>query len=324
MKIGLQESKTFSFIISGTLVLFLGLSCNNNTDDANFSKRFPFMGTSQQDRNRLLKQLWEHQASKHELDAEIISNVSNLFYQAMNSREFIEFADSEVYQPMETKPIEESLDRYLKQFKPYFLDSEIRSGTSFWIAWLLVQCATRHHPNVDEIRETKLWFEEFKKKVSTAVDENIKITLGKEDYSKYGEQIEQTKIWIGKTLDIYFDEFHDDPLFPLFKEPLSESNEKEVLRRLVEDTGFSVFIKGRRKSMVSMEEHIVEQMETIFGHTPKKVIFHALVSSNINEWQKEKYWGGMVANATTGVRTNGIWPIEVYLRKQNSTFPGEN
>ena len=324
MKIGFQESKTFSFIISGTLVVFLGLSCNNNTNDASFSKSFPIMGTSQQDRTRLLKRLWEHQASKHELDAEIISNVSNLFYQAMNTREFMEFANSEVYQPMETKPIEESLDRYLKQFKPYFLDSEKRSGTSFWIAWLLVQCAKRHHPTVDEIRETKLWFEEFKKKASASVDENIKKALSQEDYVKYGEQIEQTKIWIGKTLDIYFDEFHDDPLFPLFKEPLSKNNEKEVLRCLVEDTGFSVSIKGRRKSMVSVEEHIVKQMEIIFDHTPKKVIFHALISSNIDEWQKEKYWGGMVANATTGVRANGIWPIEVYLRQQNSIFPSKN
>jgi hypothetical protein len=305
MKYAFRGRKTYSLILLGLLAICTGFSCNIGGDDGNRSRHSIALSTD--DGSHYLMQLWERQAYKHGLDRDTIQDVSKLFYQVVDTQE---------YRQNNVEAVEESLDSYLTQFERSFMNEGARSGACYCMAWLLVQCAKRQPPTNDDLAETRAWFKRFKKRVITAVDENIVQTLGHDGFSNYEEQIEQTHVWIGRVLDYYFNELHDDPLFPMFKEPWNNNAEERVLEDLVSDNTFSVYVKRRRKLMVLEEEHVVEQMSRSYRSTPKKIILFALVYSNKSEWEKPEYWGGLLHYFTTKVSGKGAWPVEMSFRPQ--------
>jgi hypothetical protein len=292
--------KKARFVIMSILLAFsIGLcSCAEKTKQAEVKKP------------HTLVQLWEKQASEHGLEEGVIRNVSDLCYQVK---------DVQGYQKrIESKAIEKSLDRYLKQFKRSFINSNTRREACFSIAWLLVQCEKRPQPTFDELRESRAWFEGFKNKSFRAVDENIINAIGHEGLLKYKDQIEQTHASIGQRLDYYFNEFHDDPLFPLFKKPLSNSVEEKVLQRIKEDEAFKSSVK---KGRMPEEEYIPKYIEKSFRYIDREIINFALLYSNRSEWEKEKYWGGMLHSLySLSSDDKGVWPAKLLLRHRLDGF----
>jgi len=252
--------------------------------------------------------IWEKQAKEHGLSNEVKQKVSELYGQIV---------EHDMVEQKYAEDVTNSIDRYLSQYINNFINDNSCDGAILCMAWLLVNCTHNQYLSNEDFGNIKKWFDEFKPKIISAVNENINKTLGPDGFIKYQEQIKQIDDWIIVVLDHYYNELHSDPLFPLFKMPLDEDVEEKVLNEFKNSSSFSFKIKTERQLMVTEEEHIVEQMEDSYDQIPKEVILFCIAHCRDRLWEKEGYWGGLLHNFRTISRPGeGDWPINMLFKKK--------
>jgi len=141
--------------------------------------------------------------------------------------------------------------------------------------------------------------------------------MGREGYQKYNEQVEQIHTQMANKLDSYYQEFHNDPLFPLFKNPISTGVQNKLLKVIKEHSHFELSFKPEKEQSFSEEQYVFKQMEKAFEHIPEEIILYGIQYTNRNEWEKSKYWDGLL-HYLSGAE--GDWPVRLLLRKRSSGF----
>jgi hypothetical protein len=89
----------------------------------------------------------------------------------------------------------------------------------------------------------------------------------------------------------------NDPLFPLFKKPISSYAEQKVLERAGKE-----FVLG--------DWH---NRESYFFNMSTNIMFWFVSYETRQEFKKPEYWGGMLSSASSDQK--GVWPIMMYLKK---------
>jgi hypothetical protein len=253
-----------------------------------------------------VQHIWIQKVNYFDVNDEASHLVCELF------RQVVEPADCSGH--IVAEELETSIDRYLNQFEHTFGRKRAKKrfkGACYWMAWLLVRCATRPDISREDVEEIQIGWRTFTDEIIQILHEKTREAIGSEKYPKYEPQIKQALDRTKERLHFYFDELHDDPLFPIFKRPLSSYAEERVFRRVKEDSIRINRLKRPRKRMVPEEEFYTDVIENYFREIPKKVVFWMVTYGTMRECMKPIYWGGMGHIASSS--GEGIWPIEMYL-----------
>ncbi len=281
--------------------------------DENADDTYPATNSNQTERISsdscydLVQQIWIQKSNDYEVSNKTSNLVCELF------RQIVEPPDCKGN--FEADELEKSIDRYLRQFKHTFNHERVGrkrvKRACYWMAWLLAQCATRPEISPEDVKKTRIWWRSFIDKIMQKLNEKARAALGSEKYEEYEPQVKQALDWTKKMLQFYFDELHEDPLFPIFKKPLSAYAEDKVFWHLKNESILANRLKKPIKPMVLEEEFYTNIIENYFKVMPKTIACQAVAYETMKEFKKPIYWGGMGPMASsTG---EGVWPIEMYL-----------
>ena len=236
---------------------------------------------------QLLQGIWTDQAGKHGLDQKTIRLVCKLFRQVVESNEC---------RKVDRYALEKSIDRYLDQFELDFKGKR-SEGACYWMAFLLVQYVKSPVITGQDVTAARLSFESLIDKILNVIESNSKYAINRTDSLEFRQDLNQYCAIVKGRLLYYFYQLRNDPLFPLFKRPISSYTEQKVLERAGKE-----FVLGNWRDR-----------ESYFFDMSTSLMFWMVSYETRQEFRKPEYWGGMLSSASS--ETKGIWPIRRYLRK---------
>jgi len=249
-----------------------------------------------------LKEAWMSTARSSGLGMETIDLVIRLL--------------DEVLEPNECQKLDKgrlggSLERYLKQFKHTF-SGKYRLEACYWTAWLLAEAGKRAAVSGEDAEKARASFEALIEKAASVLESKAREAVGEANYPKVQQEVERNIGRATERLRGYFEELHDDVLFPAFKKPLGDKIEAEVLGRLREESTLDSLLK-RQIRTTDEEEFYGKWLRFYFEHVPERVVFRVVVDTTKRNFRQHGYWGGMHHRANSCA--NGAWPIEMYLAR---------
>lgn len=244
--------------------------------------------------------IWNTIASKYKINSVNIIHVKLLLAELG--------VDSTILSKEDSSRLRSSLDLYLKQFAFYFnAESEKHC---YWLAWLISKGINRPVPNKKDVDSIKSSYEIFFDEVVKDRNDRLLKKIGKENYTKYEKQIDESSKWIRAMLDLYYDNLHNDLLFPAFKKPLT----KEVRKNALEHVRKACELPSVRKPtrLLELEEEVfVKDLEKKTQHIPNTLAYRITLKTIWKDFLKTSEWGYMHSTAVSCHHKRGRWPIDM-------------
>lgn len=277
------QMKYFYFLI--VAICFVSATIGYSDDNINHPNFSPERNqiTNNSD-YKLLQRIWTDQAGKHGLDQKTIRLVCKLFRQVVEPNEC---------RKIDRYALEKSIDRYLDQFELDF-KRDRSENACYWMAWLLAQYAKRPDMTGEDVTAARLSFEALIDKMIDVIEPRLEGVIREAD----SQELNEYSAMIRGRLLYYFYQLRDDPLFPIFKKPISSYTEQKVLERA--KSGFSFGKPNKR--------------ELYLSSISTALVYWVVICETRQEFKKPEYWGGMLPSASSDQK--GVWPIEMYLRKK--------
>ncbi|MHC4060188.1 MAG: nucleoside triphosphate pyrophosphohydrolase family protein [Planctomycetota bacterium] len=247
-----------------------------------------------------LKETWRKAAENSGLHVRKINMVINYLDRA------VEPGDC---QRLDQSRLAQSIGLYLEQFKDTF-SGKYDAEACYWMAWLLAEAAKRPATTDKETEEARASFEALVEKVIEVLETKAQDAMGDANYAQYRTTVDIELARTEGRLRKYFDQLHNDALFPALKKPLDEKAEGEVLGRVRKDRILDSLL-NRQMRRVSDEEFYQKWLRFYFDHIPERVVFWLVVQATKPDLRRAEYWGGMHHRASSC--GEGAWPIEMYL-----------
>ena len=287
MKIANRQIRCSSFFFAAVFFIYTAISYGDNNI---YRTDFP---PEQNQRiinsdYELIQRIWTEQAAKHGLDKKTIRLVCKLFRQVVEPNEC---------RKIDSNGLKESIDRYLAQFELTF-KKERSENACYWMAWLLAQYAQRPDMAGEDITAARLSFETLINKITHVIESNSKYAINQKDSPQFRQDLNLYLAMVRGRLLYYFYQLRNDPLFPLFKKPISSYTEQKVLERAGKE-----FVLGDW-----------QDRESYFFSMSTNMMFWTVVYETKQEFKKPQYWGGMLQSASS--YNKGVWPIMIYLKKK--------
>lgn len=253
-------------------------------------------------REDAIEQVWIKRAYDHEIDPDAIERVCELFEQVVDPADIRAHA--------EAQDLDGAIDRYLDQFADGFSGNRA-DGAAYWMAWLLVQSATRPVVSKADMTATRAWFEQYADEIIQVYDTKLKEVLSDEEYAQFKPQIKQALGRTRQRLQAYFDDLSGDPLFPIFKEPLGTHAQQEI-SELLERQRVPVYTLPDVPRFWVTPEWYAQNLDTYFERVPDHVAFWMALYGTQKDIRRAEYWGGMLGSASSN--RYDTWPIEMFLK----------
>ena len=247
-----------------------------------------------------LKQTWRSTARNSGLDVQKIRLVTRFLDQVPKPGDC---------QRLDRSRLARSITRYLQQFKHTF-SGKYDEEACYWMAWLLAEAGKRPQTTAEDTEQARVSFEALIEKLANVLETKAIDAIGDANYPKYQTQVSINLVRTTDRLRDYFDQLHNDPLFPAIKKPLDDKIEAAVLDRLRTETILDSLLNRQMKTPPE-KEFYQKWLKFYFDHVPERVVFWLVVHTNKRDFRKPRYWGGMHHRANSC--GNGAWPIEMYL-----------
>ena len=251
-----------------------------------------------------LLQFWDKTANHVEIDREQIRQIDMILPQIRWSV-IVQTPDESIFS--------ESLKRYYDQFRDSF-QGEYKEEAGYFLAWLIAEAVQRPVLTSEAIIETRKSFEDLIDKLEYSLNEKAKEAIEKSDFFEMQEELNENIAQVRGRLLYYFYELRNDTLFPLFKKPIDGNIEDIILQKLEkEDILYNLL--NRQIKTKPKKDFYSKWINFYFEHLPERIIFWLVIETNKNSFRKPQYWGGMHYRGKSC--SNGVWPIEMYLKRIN-------
>ena len=249
-----------------------------------------------------IRQTWFKATSKSNLSSNSPIKV-NMFLNNL----FLEFNS----QSFDEKLLSESIKRYIDQFA-YTFQGENEDQACYYMAWLLAEAAAREPATSEDITNTKVTFDNLIDKLTNLLNENAKQAIGNADSPEIQEELNKNLAKVKGRLLYYYYELSEDPLFPLFKKPIDNDLEAEIVKKFENEKILFNLLNNQIKTEQESEFY-KKWLSFYFDRIAERIVFWLVVESNKDIFRNPKYWGGMHYRARS--LRNGLWPVEIYLTK---------